>query len=98
MLIIPPPYGVVKCNIGTCWSSKDKVSGASWVIRDCCGKVLLHSRMSFSNVFSKCEAEIQNWSWAIESMKSLRYTKVSFAADTKIVVEAVLKPTDRPSR
>ncbi|KAL9830584.1 putative reverse transcriptase zinc-binding domain-containing protein [Arabidopsis thaliana] len=45
---IPPPQNELKCNIGVAWSRKTQLAGVSWVVRDDTGKVLLHSRRSYS--------------------------------------------------
>lgn len=47
---VPPPHGWKKCNIGFCWSKKDKIIGAAWVLRDEKGAVLLHSRRLFAQM------------------------------------------------
>lgn len=56
--------------------------------------MLMHSRRSFSAIYSKCEAATQSWHWAMESMKSLNFNKVIFAADTSEVVKALSKPQE----
>ncbi|OAP19763.1 hypothetical protein AXX17_AT1G43730 [Arabidopsis thaliana] len=43
-----PRSGDLKCNIGYAWSKHHQVSGASWVVRNSNGIVLLHSRRSYS--------------------------------------------------
>lgn len=68
-----PPYpGSLKCNLDYTWSSRDNISGASWVFRDHCGSVLMHSRCSFSGIHSKCEAATRSWMWALKSMHSMK--------------------------
>ncbi|KAG7627049.1 hypothetical protein ISN45_At03g031700 [Arabidopsis thaliana x Arabidopsis arenosa] len=47
---IPPPQNELKCNIGVAWSRKTQLAGVSWVVRDDTGKVLLHSRRSYSQL------------------------------------------------
>lgn len=85
----------MKCNMGYVWSQRDNISGASWVIRDHCGTVLMHSRRS--EIHSKCEAAIQSWQWAMESMNSLKFKKVIFVTDTKEVIKAMSKPQEWPA-
>lgn len=51
-----PSRGFVKCNIGMRWSKKKMEVGAAWVLSDSRGTTLLHSRRSFSGVWSKDEA------------------------------------------
>lgn len=64
------PWSFVKCNIGVVWSKKTKVAGASWVLRDHYGVVLLHSRRSFGSVGSKNEVFFLSVVWSMESMVS----------------------------
>lgn len=59
----PPSVGSLKCNVGISWNRVDRLSGASWIIRNNVGKALLHSRRSFSNVSSRLEAELQGLSF-----------------------------------
>ncbi|KAG2276642.1 hypothetical protein Bca4012_043135 [Brassica carinata] len=37
-----------KCNIGFCWSKKEKMVGAAWVLRDERGVVILHIKVVFA--------------------------------------------------
>lgn len=39
-----PPFPWLKCNIGVAWFKRNKLAGASWVLRDSNSKVILHSR------------------------------------------------------
>lgn len=93
----PPLWDEVKCNIGFSWSKKYALSGASWVVRDAMGTVLLHSRRSYSQVASVFEAKIRSWKWALESMQSLKFKKVLFGATTFEIIQALHKPTAWPS-
>lgn len=68
-----PCPGFMKCNLGYLWSTRDKTPGASWVLRDHYGKVLMHSRRSFSGYHSKCEVATQSWMWTMESMHNMKF-------------------------
>ncbi|KAF2573533.1 hypothetical protein F2Q70_00003833 [Brassica cretica] len=46
----PPPSSWFKCDIGFDWDKNMNESGASWILRNADGKVLLHGRRSFSNI------------------------------------------------
>lgn len=66
------PFPWLKCNIGVSWSNRNKLAGASWVLRDSYGKVILHSRRSFTNVVSKQDAHLLVFIWAINSLADHR--------------------------
>lgn len=93
----PPPSGWIKCDIGSAWSSSKNESGASWVLRDSDGNVLLHSRRSFSAIYSRMDASMESWLWAIDSLKNLHFDSIIFASDDKDLVAAVTKPSAWPS-
>lgn len=57
----------------------------------------MHSRNSFTNVLSVMEAQERVWLWAIESMSSLHFLKIVFAAESKELVGAVTRPPAWPS-
>ncbi|XP_013601606.1 PREDICTED: uncharacterized protein LOC106309079 [Brassica oleracea var. oleracea] len=92
-----PPWDVVKCNIGVFWSKKTKILGASWVVRDHRGVVLLHSRCSFGLVGTKDEAFFISVVWAMESMASHRCLKVHFSFERPELVNAINRPKAWPS-
>lgn len=94
---IPPNSGELKCNIGVAWSKQQQVSGASWVIRDFKGSVLLHSRRSYSQVHSYFDAKLRSWEWALESMAQLRLDKVIFGDSSSDIIKALNKPKDWPA-
>ena len=50
----------------------------SWITRDTKGKVLMHSRRSYSAVHSLEEAELYAILWAVESMQSLKLDNIIF--------------------
>lgn len=54
-----PPPNWAKCNVGSSWSKETLISGGVWIIRDSQGKVLLHSRMSFSSIQNRDEANLK---------------------------------------
>lgn len=93
----PPPSGWIKCDIGSAWSSSKNESGASWVLRDSDGNVLLHGRRSFSAIYSRMDASMESWLWAIDSLKNLHFGSIIFASDDKDLVAAVTKPSAWPS-
>ncbi|XP_048613591.1 uncharacterized protein LOC125587367 [Brassica napus] len=94
---IPPPIDWKKCDIGVEWDKKNHICGAAWLLRDDKGVVLMHSRNSFTNVLSVMEAQERVWLWAIESMSSLHFSKIVFAAESKELVGAVTRPPAWPS-
>lgn len=89
---IHPPESFVKCNIAYKWTTQKGIMGAAWVVRDASGTVLLHSRRSFGDVKSKDEVQFLSVAWAIESMDNLRYYKVHFAFEGRMLVEAINNP------
>jgi len=58
---IPPPWNELKCNIGVAWSRKSQLAGVSWVVRNDTGKLLFHSRRSYSQVHSNFDAKLKSW-------------------------------------
>ena len=88
----PPLLSEVKCNIGFSWSKKQCLSGASSVVRDAMGNVLLHSRRSYAQVASIFEAKVRTWEWALESMHNLKFENVIFGASTHEIIQALHKP------
>ncbi|XP_019088171.1 PREDICTED: uncharacterized protein LOC109127621 [Camelina sativa] len=89
--------GEVKCNIGFSWSKRLCLSGASWVIRDHNGKVILHSRGSYSSVVSTFDAKLKSWEWALESMANLHLENVTFCASTMDIIKAMHNPSQWPA-
>lgn len=63
-----PTDGIRNCNIGVAWSAHNHRSGASWVVRDSRGKVLMHSCRSFSAVRNLEMAELWAIFWAVDCM------------------------------
>lgn len=93
----PPPHDWLKCNVGSSWDKDSNTSGAAWVLRNESGVVLLHSRRSFASVSCKLEASLQGWIWDIESMRSHKFDKITFASEDNDLVGAVLRPQAWPS-
>lgn len=93
----PPQRGEVKCNIGFAWSKQSQISGASLILRDSIGEVLLHSRISYSQVQSIFDAKIQSWQWALNSMKQLHYDKIIFGVSSSDIIQALNKPREWPA-
>ena len=81
-----------KCIIGFCWSKKEKMVGAAWVLRDERGVVILHSRRLFSQMENLDHAKFSVLSWAIESLAFHRQVKVVFAFSDLSVVEMINNP------
>ena len=69
---------MLKCNIGVSWVNGSVNCGVSWITRDTRGKVLMHSRKSYSAVQSLEEAELYAILWVVESMQSLRLDNIIF--------------------
>ncbi|KAF2541670.1 hypothetical protein F2Q68_00030024 [Brassica cretica] len=84
------------CNIGYDWNKQSRILGVAWVVRNHRGVVLFHSRSSFAQIPNKEEARLQAILWAVESMASLKLSKVVFAGQFKEEFEAVMKPMDWP--
>lgn len=45
-----PATGFMKCNISVSWSRKNQMSGASWIVRNCRGEVVVHSRRGLAGL------------------------------------------------
>ncbi|CAN7049241.1 unnamed protein product [Brassica oleracea var. botrytis] len=71
--------------------------GASWIVRNEHGDVLLHSRRAFGNVNSLAEGRFLGLMWAIESMASHRLHKVIFETEAMDLVGVVLRPKAWPA-
>ncbi|VVA92396.1 unnamed protein product [Arabis nemorensis] len=84
-----PPDPWLKCNIGVDWSKGNNRMGASWILRNSDGHVLLHSRRGFSDICSIEEAKIQAHLWVFESMVAHKLTKVLFATCAAEFVNAL---------
>ncbi|XP_023633451.1 uncharacterized protein LOC111829047 [Capsella rubella] len=92
-----PPKEWLKCNVGVSWSSRNRLAGASWVLRDYEGNVVLHSRCALVSVMDKKDAQFKALIWAIESMKSHRVEKVVFGLEDACLVKVLAKPSVWPS-
>ncbi|KAL1191961.1 hypothetical protein V5N11_035558 [Cardamine amara subsp. amara] len=93
----PPPQHWLKCNVGCAWSKHIGIAGASWILRDEKGHVILHSRRTFSRIGSKRDANFKSAIWAIEAMSSHHFDKVVFALEAVEIVGAVNRPKAWPS-
>ncbi|CAA7016165.1 unnamed protein product [Microthlaspi erraticum] len=87
-----PALNTLKCNIGCSWHSDSFNSGASWLVRDHSGKVLLHSRRSYAMVTSPLEAELCSFVSAIESLQNLRYKDLILESPLLQARQALLEP------
>ena len=92
-----PPADVVKCNVGMAWEASDYISGSSWIVRDCQGKALHHSRQALLGSSSKMESDLRSLLWAVQAMGDLRHKKVFFEASSVEVRESLLNPYRCPS-
>ncbi|KAH0903283.1 hypothetical protein HID58_042786 [Brassica napus] len=92
----PPPSRVLKCNIGVSWNEAQSISGASWLLRDHNGAVLLHSRRAFSGVSSHMEAELLGFHFAVESMRSTHQRNIIFESHYTLACDALLNPSMFP--
>ncbi|KAL0727986.1 hypothetical protein Bca4012_024079 [Brassica carinata] len=88
--------GWVQCEFALDWVSSEESMGASWIVKDDRGKVLLHSRRAFVEVGSLREAQLILWLWVLESMQSLRKKKVRFVSSFEDLNDAIGKPSVRP--
>ncbi|XP_018435702.1 uncharacterized protein LOC108807989 [Raphanus sativus] len=83
-----PMSNWVKCNISSSWVSQNPLSGGAWIVRDSTGKVVFHSRRSFSNLENSLITDLTSLQWAVESMKSLRIDKVMFETSSLALRDA----------
>lgn len=93
----PPEQGWNKCNIGVEYDRSNGLVGGGWVLRNERGVVLCHSRRAFSGCRNKEEAKLTVVLWAIESMRSQRLTRVTFAGDFSELFGAAMRPEAWPS-
>lgn len=91
-----PLANTIKCNIRASWLASDKSCRVSWLVRDQCGKTLLHGRRSFVYVRSLHEAELLGLLWATESMANLKMDRVVFEASFEKAREVILNPNTYP--
>lgn len=92
-----PPNTFLKCNIGSAWSSSSTVSGAGWIIRNPSGKVLYHSRRSFSGVTSNIQASVLAVSWASAAVVDLKLKNVLFEFSSVETANVLQQPVVFPS-
>lgn len=55
----PPFTEEFKCNSGFSWSKKNSLSGASWIVRDSWGNVIMHNQRAYSQIASVFEAKFK---------------------------------------
>ena len=56
----PPPISWLKCDIASDWNNSNHQSGASWILRNSEGKVLMNGRRSFVGISSKLETSFES--------------------------------------
>lgn len=78
-----------KCNVGFSFCKGNQLVGASWVLRDDKGRMLLHSRRCFAGNQSIEEAKLQVLLWAIECMVFHKVTNVLFASEFQNLVGVI---------
>ncbi|KAH0843435.1 hypothetical protein HID58_092020 [Brassica napus] len=78
------------------WSSASMYCGAGWIIRNSVGKVLLHSRRSFSGVRSPVQAGLLAITWATTSVKEHKLRNVQFEFSSSEAADALNNPLDFP--
>lgn len=88
----PPPMSWLKCNIGSLWNKNNHEAGATWVLRNDEGTILLHGRRSFISIKSDLDANFESWLWAIDSMKTLGMNQVISGAEANDLIGAVNRP------
>ncbi|KAF8117523.1 hypothetical protein N665_0009s0047 [Sinapis alba] len=72
-------------------------SGASWILRNSEGKVMMKGRRSFVGIDSKLEASFESWKWTIESIQHLHFNGIIFASDDHDLIGAISKPSAWPA-
>lgn len=88
---------MLKCNIKSVWLKSKSRTGGAWVLRDFKGKVILHSRRSFSGIQTKDDSKLKILIWAFESVHQHDLDKVVFSSQDKDFLEALLRPKAWPS-
>ncbi|KAG2314811.1 hypothetical protein Bca52824_017933 [Brassica carinata] len=91
-----PPSDVVKCNVGMAWVNAGPLTGSSWIVRDCQGLPLHHSRQALANSPSKRESDLKTLLWAVQAMGDLHHTKILFEASSIEVRQSLLNPLNFP--
>ncbi|KAF8115519.1 hypothetical protein N665_0026s0062 [Sinapis alba] len=86
-----------KCNIGFSWSETNQLAGASCVIHDEQGQVMMHCRECFSQASSLFLAKVKIWDWALESMMSLRVENFTFASTSTDLIKALNELKEWPA-
>ena len=81
----------------TLGTKKTKLVGVAWLLRNHCGKVLLHSRHAISDIDSLTEAKLQCLLWAINIMSELKISQVIFSTEAYELIGAVIRPKAWPS-
>lgn len=94
---IAPPKGWVICEFDMDWARCNSAVGAAWMVKDDSGRVLLHSRRTFPMVPMEREAKLMVFSWAVESMSSLKYDAVVFTSSFADLTDAIVRPRAWPS-
>lgn len=91
-------FGTKKMVTSSSFVGKQKkIAGISWVLRNHRGVVLLHSRHSIAHIDNIDEAKLQCILWAINSMASLKLSRVVFGSEATDLIGSVTRPKAWPS-
>lgn len=82
----------LKCSIGHSWDKKSGTVVSAWVLRNREDIVLLHSRKSSVECRNEMDPKLMSWSWAIESMSSLKIPRDIFAGQEIDLVGMIERP------
>ncbi|KAF8097481.1 hypothetical protein N665_0288s0014 [Sinapis alba] len=81
----------------SCMGQTQKMGGASWILRNNQGTVLMHSRRAFFNSLNFNVARHAAFLWATESMSSHRVNRVIMAVEDTTTMEMIQRPRAWPS-
>lgn len=76
-----PLSGTRNCNVSSSWQNSLQIFGVSWLVRNESGETLVHSRRDFSNVTSQLHADLLGVQCAVDSMRDMTISNVTFKRD-----------------